>query len=92
MYALEALWRRVQEEIHAANAFSPRDLKIDGNDIMQELYEHWLEGEKRYIEETRRFSEELTEILKTERDFSIHDTDGAWDVTSVRKEARQDTD
>ena len=37
MYALEALWRRVQEEIHAANAFSPRDLKIDGNDIMQEL-------------------------------------------------------
>jgi monovalent cation:proton antiporter-2 (CPA2) family protein len=62
------------------------------NDIMQELYEHWLEGETRYIEETRRFSEELTEILKTERDFSIHDTDEAWDVTSVRKEARHDTE
>ena len=37
MHALEALWLRVQEEIAAANAFSPRDLKIDGNDIMREL-------------------------------------------------------
>jgi putative nucleotidyltransferase with HDIG domain len=37
MYALEALWQRVQEEIDAANAFSLRDLKIDGNDLMREL-------------------------------------------------------
>ena len=37
MYALDALWRRVQEEIDAANAFSTRDLKVDGNDIMSEL-------------------------------------------------------
>jgi monovalent cation:proton antiporter-2 (CPA2) family protein len=61
------------------------------NDIMQELYEHWLESETRYIEETRRFSEELTEILKTEHDFSIHDTDGAWDVSSIRREAQEKT-
>ncbi len=37
MYALDALWQRVQEEIHAANAFSLRDLKIDGNDLQNEL-------------------------------------------------------
>ncbi|HET7700997.1 MAG TPA: HD domain-containing protein [Candidatus Limnocylindria bacterium] len=37
MYALDALWQRVQEEIHAANAFSLRDLKIDGNDLKNEL-------------------------------------------------------
>ncbi len=37
MYALEALWQRVQEEIAAANAFSLRDLAIDGNDVMREL-------------------------------------------------------
>lgn len=37
MYALDALWRRVQEEIDAANAFSLRDLAIDGNDLMREL-------------------------------------------------------
>ena len=37
MYALEALWQRVQEQFAAANAFSLRDLVIDGNDIMREL-------------------------------------------------------
>jgi tRNA nucleotidyltransferase (CCA-adding enzyme) len=37
MYALEALWQRVEHEIAAANAFSLRDLTIDGNDIMREL-------------------------------------------------------
>ncbi len=37
MYALEALWQRVQGEIAAANAFSLRDLAIDGNDVMREL-------------------------------------------------------
>jgi tRNA nucleotidyltransferase (CCA-adding enzyme) len=37
MYALEALWQRVQEEIAAANAFALKDLAIDGTDIMREL-------------------------------------------------------
>ena len=37
MYALEALWERVQEEIAAASAFSLRDLAIDGTDVMAEL-------------------------------------------------------
>ena len=38
MYALESLWQRVEEEIHAQNAFSLRDLRIDGNDLMSELH------------------------------------------------------
>ena len=37
MYALEALWERVQEEIAAASVFSLRDLAVDGNDVMAEL-------------------------------------------------------
>jgi len=37
MYALDALWQRVQEEIAAANAFAQRDLKINGNDVMKDL-------------------------------------------------------
>jgi poly(A) polymerase/tRNA nucleotidyltransferase (CCA-adding enzyme) len=37
MYALEALWERVQEEIRTASAFSLKDLAIDGNDVMAEL-------------------------------------------------------
>ena len=37
MYALEDLWTRVQEEIERSTAFSPRDLVVDGNDVMREL-------------------------------------------------------
>lgn len=37
MYALEDLWTRVQEEIERSTAFSPRDLEIDGTDVMREL-------------------------------------------------------
>lgn len=37
MYALEDLWTRVQAEIERSSAFSPRDLEIDGNDVMREL-------------------------------------------------------
>lgn len=37
MYALDQLWLRVQEEIARANAFSPRDMAVDGNDLMREL-------------------------------------------------------
>lgn len=37
MYALEDLWTRVQEEIHRSTAFSPRDLAIDGTDVMAAL-------------------------------------------------------
>src|ERR671931_1165336 len=37
MYALDALWQRVQEEIAAATAFSLRDLKINGDDLKAEL-------------------------------------------------------
>src|SRR5712691_2291687 len=37
MYALEALWERVQQEIAAASAFSLRDLAINGTDVMAEL-------------------------------------------------------
>ena len=37
MYALEDLWTRVQAEIERSTAFSPRDLEVDGNDVMREL-------------------------------------------------------
>ena len=37
MYALDALWTRVQEEIERSTAFSPSDLAIDGTDVMTEL-------------------------------------------------------
>ena len=54
MYALEALWERVQEEIRAASAFSLRDLAIDGNDVMKELG----------IPQGRRVGEILNELFE----------------------------
>lgn len=54
-----------------------RTFKHHEDDIMYELYTHWLEDENRYIQETRRFSEQLDELLQTEHNFSIHDTDYA---------------
>ncbi|OLC57612.1 MAG: hypothetical protein AUH85_02780 [Chloroflexi bacterium 13_1_40CM_4_68_4] len=37
MVKLEQLWRRVADEINRESAFSLRDLKIDGNDVMAAL-------------------------------------------------------
>jgi tRNA nucleotidyltransferase (CCA-adding enzyme) len=37
MYALDQLWERVEEEIQRATARSPRELAVDGHDVMREL-------------------------------------------------------
>ncbi len=37
MVKLEQLWRRVEQEIARRSAFSLRDLKVNGNDVMNEL-------------------------------------------------------
>lgn len=60
-----------------------RIFKHHEDEIMQELYQHWLEDENRFIQETRRFSEQLNELLQTEHDFSIHDSDYAWDSPEI---------
>ncbi len=65
---------------------SARTFKHHEDDIMFELYQHWLEDENRFIQETRRFSEQLDELLQTEQEFSIHDSDYAWDQAAVDEE------
>ena len=60
---------------------------IHREDVIEELYEHWKEDENRFIQEARRFSEQLSETLQTERNYSIHDGDDAWDADSIREEA-----
>lgn len=55
-------------------------------EVMPELYKHWQEDENRFIQETRRFSEQLNETLNTEKNYSIHDDDDAWDSSTLRKE------
>ncbi|NOR75573.1 MAG: potassium transporter [Draconibacterium sp.] len=65
---------------------SARTFKHHEDEVVQELYKHWQEDEKRYIQETRRFSEQLSETLQAEKNYSIHDGDDSWDVNSLRDE------
>jgi len=64
-----------------------RTFKHHDEEVLSDLYEHWQEDQNRFIEESRRFSEQLTETLRAEKKYSIHDTDCAWDVNSIREEA-----
>lgn len=64
-----------------------RTFKHHEEEVMQELYKHWQKDEKRYIQESRRFSEQLTETLQAEKNYSIHDGDDSWDANSLRNEA-----
>ncbi len=66
---------------------SARFFKHHEEEVFLELYEHWLEDKGRFIEEARRFSEQLSETLMAEKNFSIHEADCAWDVESIREEA-----
>lgn len=70
-------------EAHRAARF----FKHHEEEVFMELYEHWLEDHSRFIRETRRFSEQLSETLIAEKSFSIHEADCAWDVESIREEA-----
>jgi len=87
--ALKHLGFTRYEAYRAARTFKHHD-----EEVLQELYEHWLEDRNRFIKETQRFSEQLSETLKAEKDFSIHDADCAWDVDSIMEEAasRNDSD
>ena len=64
-----------------------RTFKHHEEEVMQELYKHWQEDEKRYIQETRRLSEQISETLQAEKNYSIHDGDDSWDVNSLKEEA-----
>ena len=80
--ALSSMGFTKYEAYRAARTFTHHD-----EQVLMELYEHWLEDESRFIEETRRFSEQLFEVLQAEKNYSVHETDCAWDVSSIREEA-----
>lgn len=66
---------------------SARFFKHHEEEVFMELYEHWLEDHSKFIQESRQFSEQLSETLMAEKNFSIHEADCAWDVESIREEA-----
>lgn len=64
-----------------------RTFKHHEDQVMGELYQHWLEDHHQFIQETRRFAEQVSETLQAEKDYSIYDTNCAWDAESRKNEA-----
>lgn len=68
-----------------------RTFKHHEDQVTKELYHHWLEGQGKFIQETRRFEEQVKETLQAEKNYSIHDSDCAWDVDSLKDEAKKES-
>ena len=54
--------------------------------VMKELQTMWKEDKRKYIYNVRRFTEQLETLLMAEKEYSLHDSDHAWDVESRREE------
>lgn len=65
---------------------SIRTFKHHEEQVLLDLYELWKEDENRFIQESRRFSEQLSEILQAEKDYLIHEPDYEWDANAVQEE------
>ena len=63
-----------------------RTFKHHEKQVILDLYELWKEDENRFIQESRRFSDQLSEILQTEKDYLINETDYAWDEKTINNE------
>lgn len=71
---------------------STRTFKHHEESVLLDLYKHWKEDSGKFIQETRRFSKQLSDTLLAEKNYSIHESDCAWDVESLRKEAVEKTE
>ncbi len=68
-----------------------RSFRYHDEMVMSEIYQIYKEekNRKRYIAKVRKFSEQLESMLAAEQDITIHESDSAWDVDSLRKEIRE---
>jgi monovalent cation:proton antiporter-2 (CPA2) family protein len=69
---------------------SIRTFKHHEKQVLLDLYALWKEDETRFIQETRRFSEQLSEILQTEKDYLIHETDYAWNANLINDDVNDE--
>jgi len=67
-----------------------RTFKHHEDQVSEKLYSHWKEDHGKFVQETRRFEEQVKDILQTEKNYSIHKTDCAWDVDSLKDEAKKE--
>ena len=68
----------------AANTFKYHD-----EEVIKELFKLWQKDKKLYIKEAKRFTEELESILLAEHENSIHESDSAWDNSTLREEIKE---
>lgn len=57
--------------------------------MMKELHHLWHDDQRKYINEVRRFSQQLENILISEKEHALHESDDAWDIESRREEIRE---
>lgn len=65
-----------------------RTFKHHEKQVITDLYHSWKKDEGNFIQDSRRFSEQLAEILEAEKEYGIQDIDCAWDVNSIREESK----
>lgn len=82
--ALTKLGFTRNQAFRAARIFRKYD-----EEVMHKLFEHYGEDEKKYLSEAKRLADELEELFKTEQEDPIHETDSAWDATTLREEVRE---
>jgi monovalent cation:proton antiporter-2 (CPA2) family protein len=66
-----------------------RSFRYHDEQMMKELHQLWHEDKRKYINEVRRFSLQLENILLSEKDQALHESDHAWDIESRREEIRE---
>ena len=57
--------------------------------VTHELHKHHRDDENKYLSETKKHALDLEEIFRAEKEDSGHGSDGSWDVSSRREEARE---
>lgn len=60
--------------------------RYHNQDVRRDLGKLREDDQKKYINEVKRRAEELEEILRNEMEQSIHESDAAWDSTTLREE------
>ena len=57
--------------------------------VMHELHTHHRDDENKYLSETKKHAQALEELFRAEKEDVDHLTDGSWDVSSRREEAKE---
>ena len=66
-----------------------RSFRYHDEIVMGELQKMWKGDKRKYVTQVRRFTEQLETILTAEQDYSVHDSDHAWDVDTLREEVKE---